>query len=62
MENGNQRKEVMREVIRMAPVERGIRLQTFFEEPVVVPGRITEIDFLKHTVTLVPLKEPTDQT
>jgi predicted RNA-binding protein len=60
MENGNQRKEVMRDVIRMAPVERGIRLQTFFEEPVVVPGRITEIDFLKHTVTLVPLQELTD--
>jgi predicted RNA-binding protein len=52
----------MREVIRMAPVERGIRLQTFFEEPVVVPGRITEIDFLKHTVILVPLEGETDQS
>jgi predicted RNA-binding protein len=54
----DQRQEVMREVIRMAPVAEGVRLQTFFEEPVVVHGRVTEIDFLKHTVTLIPIPEP----
>jgi predicted RNA-binding protein len=62
MERGNQRTEVMREVIRMAPVERGIRLQTFFEEPVVVTGRITEIDIIKHTVNLVPIEGEKDQS
>jgi predicted RNA-binding protein len=51
-----QKQEVMREVIHMAPVEQGVRMRTFFEEPIVVPGRVTEIDFLKHTVTLVPLE------
>ena len=57
MVKDNQRQEVMREVIYMAPVEQGVRLRTFFEEPRIVPGRVTEIDFLKHTVTLVPLDE-----
>jgi predicted RNA-binding protein len=52
----------MREVIHMAPVEQGVRLRTFFEEPIVVAGRVTEIDFLKHTVTLIPLEEKPDQS
>jgi predicted RNA-binding protein len=50
-----QKEEVMREVTSVAAVEGGVQLATFFEEPRVVAGRVQQIDFLKHTVTLVPL-------
>ena len=53
---GEQKEQVMREVTRLVPVEGGVRLETFFEEPRFVPGRVTQVDFLKHTVTLVPVK------
>jgi predicted RNA-binding protein len=52
-----QEKELMRDVILLEPVEEGLRLQAFFEEPVTVQARVERIDFLKHTVTLVPLVE-----
>jgi predicted RNA-binding protein len=48
-------KEIMRDVILLEPVEEGLRLQAFFEEPVMVQARVERIDFLKHTVTLVPV-------
>ena len=51
-----QREEVMREVTRLAPIGEGVQLQTFFDEPRIVRGRVTEIDFLKHTVILVPME------
>jgi predicted RNA-binding protein len=50
----DQEKEIMRDVILLEPVEDGVRLQGFFEEPVILQARIGRIDFLKHTVTLVP--------
>ena len=50
-----QKEEVMREVISLVAVEGGVLLATFFEEPRAVAGRVQQIDFLKHTVTLVPL-------
>jgi predicted RNA-binding protein len=46
--------EIMRDVILLEPVEDGLRMQAFFEEPVVVKARVSRIDFLKHSVTLVP--------
>ena len=46
----------MRDVILLEPVEGGLRLQAFFEEPVILQARISRIDFLKHTVTLVPVE------
>jgi predicted RNA-binding protein len=49
-----QEKEIMRDVILLEPVEDGVQLQAFFEEPLIVQARIGRIDFLKHTVTLVP--------
>ncbi len=52
-----QDKEIMRDVILLEPVEDGLRLQAFFEEPVTVQARVERIDFLKHTVTLVPVSE-----
>jgi predicted RNA-binding protein len=51
-----QREEVMREVIHLAPIGEGVQLQTFFDDPRIVRGRVIEIDFLKHTVTLVPIE------
>lgn len=52
-----QEEELMRDVILLEPVEDGLRLQAFFEEPVTVQARVERIDFLKHTVTLVPMQE-----
>jgi predicted RNA-binding protein len=49
-----QEEEIMRDVILLEPVEDGLRLQAFFEEPVVVKARVSRVDFLKHSVTLVP--------
>lgn len=54
---GEQTEQVMREVTRLVPVEGGVQLETFFEEPRFVPGRVTQVDFLRHTVTLVPVNE-----
>jgi predicted RNA-binding protein len=51
-QNGQER-EVMRDVILLEPVEEGVRLQAFFEEPLILRARIGRIDFMKHTVTLV---------
>lgn len=51
---GGQEKELMRDVILLEPVDEGLRLHAFFEEPVTVHARVESIDFLKHTVTLVP--------
>ncbi len=57
---GGQKEEIMRDVILLEPVDGGVRLQAFFEEPVVVRARIGRIDFLKHTVTLVPVEGEQD--
>jgi predicted RNA-binding protein len=51
---GGQEEEIMRDVILLEPVEDGLRLQAFFEEPVIVKARVSRIDFLKHSVVLVP--------
>ena len=52
-----QEKELMRDVVLLEPVDEGLRLQAFFEEPVTVQARVERIDFLKHTVTLVPVSD-----
>ena len=53
----DQEKEIMRDVVLLEPDEKGLRLQAFFEEPIVIKAQISRIDFLKHTVTLTPLEE-----
>lgn len=55
-----QEKEIMRDVVLLEPVEEGVRLQAFFEEPAVLQARIGHIDFLKHTVTLLPVEGDKD--
>jgi predicted RNA-binding protein len=52
-----QDEEIMRDLVLLEPVEGGVRLQAFFEEPVVVNAQVRRIDFLKHTVTLAPMEE-----
>ena len=52
-----QEEEIMRDVILLEPVGEGLRLQAFFEEPVIVKARVSRIDFLKHSVTLLPAEE-----
>lgn len=49
-----QEEEIMRDVILLETMVNGVRLITLFEEPQTVRARIRRIDFLKHTVTLVP--------
>jgi predicted RNA-binding protein len=56
LSENEQQKEIMRDVILLEPVKEGVRLQAFFEEPIIMHARIGRIDFLKHTVTLVPLE------
>ena len=46
--------EIMQDVILLETTADGVRLSTFFEEPQTVRARIGRIDFLKHTVTLIP--------
>jgi predicted RNA-binding protein len=60
LEQNGEEKEIMRDVILLEPAEEGLRLQAFFEEPVVVHAQVSRIDFLKHTVTLTPLEEGQD--
>ena len=49
-----QEEEIMRDVVLIETTANGVRLTTFFEEPQTVRARIGRIDFLKHTVSLVP--------
>jgi predicted RNA-binding protein len=52
-----ERTEIMRDVVLLEPLDRGLRLQTFFEEPVEVSARIDYVDFLKHEIILCPIAE-----
>ena len=50
-----QEREIMRDVVLLEPAGDGLRLQAFFEDPITIRARVARIDFLKHTVTLVPV-------
>jgi predicted RNA-binding protein len=45
-------KEIMQDVTQVEIVPEGIRLTAFFEDPLVVPAVIRQIDLLKHRVIL----------
>jgi predicted RNA-binding protein len=49
--------EIMQDVILLEATADGVRLSGFFEEPQTVRARIGRIDFLKHTITLIPQLE-----
>ena len=53
-EGQEESEEIMQDVILLETTADGVRLSAFFEEPQTVQARIGRIDFLKHTVTLVP--------
>jgi predicted RNA-binding protein len=57
LSRNGQEEEIMRDVIQLVSAPEGVKLSTFFEEPIVVRARIERIDFLKHTVTLAPQEE-----
>ena len=46
--------EIMQDVILLETTADGVRLSAFFEEPRTVQARVGQIDFLKHTIMLVP--------
>jgi predicted RNA-binding protein len=54
-QDGQERsEEIMQDVVLLETTADGVRLSGFFEEPQTVRARIQRIDFLKHTITLVP--------
>ncbi len=56
--NGQEQSEkIMEDIILLETTAEGVRLTTFFEEPQTVQAHIGQIDFLKHTITLVPEQE-----
>lgn len=57
LSRNGQEEEIMRDVIWLESAPEGVKLSTFFDEPKMVRARIERIDFLKHTVTLVPQEE-----
>ncbi len=46
--------EIMKEVIEIVVEPDGLVLKSFFEDPKRIKGRISRIDFLKHTVIIEP--------
>lgn len=52
-----QKGEVLRDVILLESTEVGVRLHTFFDEPRAIKAHVQQVDFLKHTVTLVAEKK-----
>jgi predicted RNA-binding protein len=49
--------EIMKDVILVEPVEDGVLLSKFFEEPNQVPAVIRKIDLIKHRVILESIEE-----
>jgi predicted RNA-binding protein len=57
MQNSNGGEEILKDVIHLRVDGDTIWFSRFFEEPVAVQGAINEIDFLKHTVKIIPESE-----
>jgi predicted RNA-binding protein len=52
-----QEEEVMRDVMRLVPVEGGVQAEKLFEEPVFLAASIAEVDFLRSKVRLVAVPD-----
>lgn len=52
---------VAKEVNWLELVEGGVQVQSFFEDPQVIPGMVKGIDFLKHRVLLEPIVGEVDE-
>jgi predicted RNA-binding protein len=61
IESGDGSKVVAEGVINLRVEGDTVYLSRFFEEPVVVRAVVKEADFLKHTVTLMPMDEAEDR-
>ncbi|MGD8620827.1 MAG: CooT family nickel-binding protein [Anaerolineales bacterium] len=57
LHDGNETKEILKDVIHLKVEEKSIVCSRFFEEPTPIKAAIQEIDFLKHLVHLVPIHE-----
>lgn len=57
LRQGEERQEIMRDVIALEADGDEVRIRSFFDTPRTLRARVRQIDFLKHTVTL----EPTEQ-
>lgn len=53
--------EIMQDVVLVEPVQDGVRMSTFFEEPDLVPAVIRRIDLLKHQVLLESISPDEEQ-
>ncbi len=54
--HGEEKQEIMRDVITMEVDGDEVRIRSFFDAPQTLRARVRQIDFLKHTVTLEPLE------
>jgi len=50
--------KIMEDVIWLEPTADGLRMRTFFSDPVEVKGRLVGIDLLKHRVLLASTGQP----
>ncbi len=57
LQEGKERRELMRDVIQLEIEGDLVRLSRFFEPVVEIRAAVKDIDFLKHTVTMLPLDE-----
>ncbi len=48
---------VAEDVILLQEGEGEVTFATFFDEPRTIRGRVSQVDFLKHTVTIIPEEE-----
>lgn len=58
LRNPQGEKLYMEEVIHLRIEDGTVWLKRLFEEPVQLQATLLEADFLKHTVTLLPLDSP----
>lgn len=54
LRKGDEEQEILRDAILVEPVDKGVRIQGFFEAPQVIPARIVTVDLLKHRIILEP--------
>jgi|YNPNPStandDraft_1061719.scaffolds.fasta_scaffold31842_1 predicted RNA-binding protein len=54
LQKDGQNELIAEEVIFLEERDDGVQLSTFFSGPQFVSARVHQVDFLKHTVVLVP--------
>lgn len=57
LRRGEEKQEIMRDVIALEADGDEVRIRGFFDAPQTLRARVRQIDFLKHTVTLEPTGE-----